>query len=182
MHQRTRNKRRGGTLVFMLGVVFVIIIFSMFFLEMHEIWNYQYSIEARAQRAVNAAVEWAMDDTYRSDGYNYMDVKEAEKVIYEYLNEDLLGIEESNANGGTKKTSRGEKLYSVKYNSVEYLGKFYDGVTKKTLAKGIEVKMTVTMYSNMYLEFGGNGLFTWDSTISSTNFRTDDNMRAGAGL
>lgn len=173
MLQKRIGKRKGGTLVFMLGIVFVIIIFAMFFLEMHKIWNYQYSIESRAQRAVNAAVEYAMDDKYRSDGYNYMDINKAKSVIYKYLKDDLA-LDSESSSGGTRKSSFGQKLYSIKYDSISY----YDG---RTSGAGIILKMTVTMYSNMSLKYGGGGTFTWESTISSTNFRVDENQRAGAG-
>ena len=64
------KRRRGATVITMLGIAFLILLFGLFFLELQTLYDYQYAIEVRGQRAVNAVVEYSMDDRLRADGYN----------------------------------------------------------------------------------------------------------------
>ncbi len=114
-----------------------------------------------------------MDDRYRSDGYNLMDVEDAASVIYDYLAEDLA-LSSTSGSGGTCYSASGNPLFSVQYNSISYR----DG--RGAHCAGIELDMTITMYSKMSLAFTGTPeLCSWRSVISSTNFRVDENERAG---
>jgi len=171
MRKRIRA-RKGSISIVLIGISFAIIVFAMFFLELHTMWNYQYSIVACAQRAVNSTVEYAMDDKYRSDGYNFMDVSKAQSLLYINLRDDLL-LNTDSPSGGTH-FSNGKKVYSISYDTPQY----YDG--KGAEGAGIVIKLHVTMYSKMSSAFGASGIFSWDSIISSTNFRTDDDLRAGS--
>ena len=172
MRKRIRA-RKGSISIVLIGISFAIIVFAMFFLELHTMWNYQYSIVACAQRAVNSTVEYAMDDRYRSDGYNFMDTVKAQDVLYKNLKNDLM-LNTDSSSGGTHYSSDGKKIYSVSYDTPQY----YDG--RGPEGAGIVIKLHVTMYSKMSSAIGASGIFSWDSIISSTNFRTDDDLRAGS--
>ena len=55
------KRRRGATVITMLGIAFLILLFGLFFLELQTLYDYQYAIEVRGQRAVNAVVEYSME-------------------------------------------------------------------------------------------------------------------------
>lgn len=152
----------------MIGVAGVIILFGMFFLEIQQLYDYQYAIEVRAQRAVNSTVEFSMDDIYRADGYNYMDIDTARVVLYENLREDLnlnLNNECVDANG--------KVLFSCDFGTPVY----YSGQENATQNAGIALTITVRMHANLGSQFSFP-YFTWTQTITSTNFRVDDGVHS----
>lgn len=157
--KKLSQQRRGGIMVMMLGVTVIIVFIAILFLEVSALYEAQYIIETRAQRALNSTVEYAMDDEWRKDGFNYMDVDVAQGVLYTNLNSDLnIGAVDA---------------YSITVSNVRfYSGNPDDGPEPA----GIELDLTVTM--NV-----AGGLFrqtvTWTQHFKSTNFRTDDNLRAG---
>lgn len=161
------RKRRGASIIIMIGVGAVILLFCLFFLELQTMFDYQYAIEVRAQRAINSTVEFAMDDRWRADGYNYMDVAVARNNLIKYLNEDL-NVDSS----GRCYDSSGNLLYRVTYGPPTY----YDG--KSGRDAGIEMDITVNMMASLGAAFGRDG-YTWTNQFSSTNFRTDNDERAG---
>lgn len=161
------RKRKGGSTLVMIGVGAVIMIFCLFFLELQTMFDVQYAIEVRAQRAINSTVEYAMDDRWRADGYNYMDVSTAQNNLIKYLNDDL-NVDSS----GRCYDSAGRLLYRVSYGAATY----YDG--KSGHDAGIEMDITVNMTAGLGSAFGKDG-YTWTNHFSSTNFRTDNDERAG---
>lgn len=161
------RRRQGGTTIIMIGVTVTIFVFALFFLELLQLYNYQYAVEVRAQRAINSCVEYAMDDNYRADGLNFMDADAAADTLFTYLNTDL------NVNSrGSCIGNNGETLYTVSYGTpVYHTGK--DGVPA-----GIEIDITVNMFAGLGRFFGWDG-YEWTNEFSSTNFRTDDDERKG---
>jgi hypothetical protein len=165
--------RSGSIAVTAIGITFVIILFAMFFMEINRVWNLQYSIETRAQRAVNSTVEYAMDDRYRSDGFNVMSVTTAADNLYKFLQEDL-NLSSASASGGTCYYSSGEKAYTVTYSNVQY-----ESGLNGTSSPSIHIDITVELYSNMFSYYVPGGSFKWTNSFESTNFRTDEDQYAG---
>ena len=104
----TKRKRRGSTTIIAVAVTFAILIFFWMFMELQQFFDAQYNVEVRCQRAVNACLEYFMDDRLRADGYNCLCVEDgttrhADKIytiqyadqngkgLYSYL-DNTLGI------------------------------------------------------------------------------------------
>lgn len=162
-----RRRRRGDTTIVIIGVAAVIMLFALFMLELQEMYDVQYAIEVRAQRAINSCVEYAMDDWLRADGYNYMDVNKAQSKLKSFLDDDL-NVDSS----GRCYDESGDLLYTVSYGTPTY----YKG--DSTHGAGIEMNITVNMRAGLGKQFGVNG-YTWTNHFESTNFRTDDDVRKG---
>lgn len=162
------KKRRGGALIVGIAISGVILLFGLFFLELQELYDYQYSVEVRAQRAVNSCVEFAMDDQYRADGFNVMDVQKARDNLERFLDEDL--------NVDSRKECRdsnGNLLYRVSYSNMEFQsGRYYPYEPR------IDVDITVYMAAGLGKAFDMDG-YTWTNHFSSVNFRTDGSYRNG---
>jgi len=144
-----------------LGIAGVILVFAMFFLELQTMYDYQYAIEVRAQRAINSCVEYAMDDDWRADGQNRMDVTVAQNMLYTFLREDL-NLDSQNR----CYDSNGALLYRVVFGTPTYS----DGASGTPA--GIEMDITVTMFAGISKRYGMDG-HTWTNHYSSTNFRID---------
>lgn len=168
---KTKSKkryRRGSTSLLGIGVAGVILLFGLFFLELQQFFDYQYAIEVRAQRAVNSLVEYAMDDRYRADGFNVMDVSKAQANLKRFLDEDL-----NVDSAGYCRDSSGKVLYKVTYHPATYVSGKITGQPA-----GVKLDITVNMKAGLGKAFGIDG-YTWTNTFSSINFRTDDDERAG---
>lgn len=165
------KRRRGSTSITAIGVCAVIVLFCLFFLELQNMFDYQYAIEVRAQRAINSTVEYCMDDQWRADGFNVMDVSKAKTELFKTLAEDL-NLSSVSASGGTCYGPDGKVLYKVKYGTPTYM----DGMRGSTT--GIRMDITVTMPSVLGSKFGTEK-YEWTNTFESTNFRVDDDQRAG---
>lgn len=173
------ERRKGSAIIVAIGVSAVIFLFGLFFLELQQFYDYQYAIEVRAQRAVNSTVEYAMDDTWRADGYNLLDCNTATARYKGYLDADL-----NVDSRGRCYDSNGRLLYQVSYGPLEFLGATtkYNKATGRSqrLATGIRIEITVTMTSGLGSAGFGSPNYSWKNTFESTNFRTDNNERAGA--
>ena len=168
------KKRRGATVITMIGIAGVILLFGLFFLELQTLYDYQYAIEVRGQRAVNAVVEYAMDDRLRADGYNLFNKAKAQGNYKQYLDANLC-VDAS----GECKDSSGHVLYSVSYGTPTY-----SEATKVGDSTGyswMAIDVTVSMPSSLGKLFG-HPSFKWTTHFKSTNFRTDNNERAGVDI
>lgn len=157
------KKRRGATVITMIGISAVILLFGLFFLELQQMFDVQYAIEVRAQRAVNSTVEYAMDDTLRADGYNYLDIPTAQQHWKTFMDRDL-NVDSS----GRCYDRNGKQIYSVVYGQPEFL---------QNPAR-MRIKITVNMAPVLGKHFGMTS-YSWINSFESTNFRTDDDERKG---
>lgn len=171
MPNYTKKKRRGAITILAIGVMFVILLFALFFLEVFEMYDTQYAIEVRAQRAINTTVEYAMDDTWRADGYNFMDKNVAQNTLFGNLNSDL----NVDSNGNCY-DENGKLIYHVEYGGITWISDHSNG-----MAEGLSIPITVTMTSGISGAYSISG-HTWTNTFESTNFRVDDDLYAGAPL
>jgi hypothetical protein len=165
-NKKPHKLRKGGATIVMIGVTAVVCAFAMLFLDILTWYDYQYTIEARIQRAINSTVEYAMDDTYRADGYNVMDVSKARNVLYDYLYSDL-GVDSF----GCKYDSNNKLVYQVTFGTPIY----------SRYPAGIEIKATVCLKVGFakYFSLNREGGITWTNSYKSTNFRTDDDSARG---
>ena len=164
------KRRRGATVITMLGIAFLILLFGLFFLELQTLYDYQYAIEVRGQRAVNAVVEYSMDDRLRADGYNLFNKAVAAGNYKEFLDNDL-NVDSS----GNCKSSAGNILYTVTYGTPNYSKPIRVG--DSVGYNWMEIDVTVSMPSSIG-KFFGHPTFSWTTHFKSENFRTDDNERA----
>ena len=162
------KKSKGATTVVLIGVTFAILLFAMFFMEIINIFNIQYAIAVKAQRALNSTLEWAIDDASRADGKNIITMNNTAvcNKLYEYLREDL-GLNYSGICYG----SDGNIAYRVTFGTVNII----NGRSAPHKAS-IQIELTVRM--NI-----GQGIWRrqwqWTNTFKSENFRTDEDARAG---
>ncbi len=165
MLNRTR-RRRGGATIIAIGIAAVILLFGMFFLDMLAMFDAHYNIGVRAQRGLNSLVEYAMDDSMRWDGYNYLDEKVARDHWKEFMDDSL------DVDSRGNHYANGKLVYSVAYGTPTiYAGSKYRDAE-------MSIKITVSLRSGLARYLGQNG-YTWTSTYRATNFRTDDNYRRG---
>lgn len=87
--KRILQKRRGDVFVFILILVFLILTLAAILSEYSRMESLHQQVEYVLQRGVNSAVEYAMLDEYRRDGYARMDSHFAEEKLYEYLHESM---------------------------------------------------------------------------------------------
>lgn len=165
-----RKKRRGAAAIKAIAACYLIMIFALFFLGILEMYDTQYSIDVRAQRAINTTVEYSMDDTWRADGYNFMDVDVAKATLINNLNTDLKVDSYGNC-----KSPSGKTIYHVDYGIPTYTSGYPSGTAS------ITIPITITMSDGISASFGVSKR-SWTSIFQSTNFRTDDNERAGEPL
>jgi len=81
--------RKGDTFVFILILVFFILTLSAILIEYFRMESLYQQVEYVLQRGVNSAVEYAMRDEYRRDGYALLDTEAAEERLYTYLHESM---------------------------------------------------------------------------------------------
>ena len=161
MHELLKNPRKGASTITVIGIAGVILLFGLFFLELQEMFDVQYAIGVRAQRSVNSIVETCIDDTWRADGYNIMDVD--------------LKVDSS----GNCYSDSGKLIYHVSYGTPEFFrGRVSDNEQKNQGDFAyMQVTVNVQMKAGLCKYFGING-YEWSNTYKSDNFRTD-NERAG---
>ena len=167
--KRQKKHRRGGTTIVMIGIIMAMMLFLLVFLETQTIYDCQYHVQASAQRAVNMTVEDAMDDEWRKDGYNYMDVDAAKRKLISNLR-DCLNLNTAN----TSTDAEGRELYKCEFENIKYSS----GQDPSHPQAGIELDMTITYYSDVGKHFNVPTI-TWTNKLKSSNFRTDDDLRAG---
>lgn len=86
------KSRRGDTFVFILILVFFILTLAAILIEYFRMESLYQQVEYVLQRGVNSAVEYAIKDEYRRDGYSLLDTEVAEEKLYEYLH-DSMGLD-----------------------------------------------------------------------------------------
>lgn len=163
--------------------MFLIMVFAMFFLELLRVYDTQYAIEVRAQRAVNMTVEAAMDDVARSDGYNIMlnynkTIPGTGRTVQATLEQNLKDCLNVDSSGNCY--SGGKLLYTCVWNTSPGSTTYTTGGVSSHNVAGIAIPITVKIRSNFGSFFGGS-FFDWNftNTYQSTNYRVDDNQRAG---
>lgn len=87
--KRTLQNRRGDTFVFIIILVFFILTLSTILIEYFRMESLYQQVEYVLQRGVNSAVENAMLDEYRRDGYARMDTDVAEETLYTYFHKSM---------------------------------------------------------------------------------------------
>ena len=87
--KRILQNRKGDTFVFVLILIFFIMSLAAILIEYFRMESLYQQVEYVLQRGVNSAVEYAMMDDYRRDGYARMDTTVAEEKLYEYLHESM---------------------------------------------------------------------------------------------
>lgn len=202
MKRFVQRSRRGSAAIVMVGVMGVIFVFFMFFLELQTFYDTQYAVEVRAQRAVNGALEYFMDDALRADGYNclcydssgndrysiqYADIRG--NGLYAFLDDALNITAWSGAKEGGAarycKDADGNIVYTVTYGERRYTqgygGPYYHNGSSPNDVASIEVDVTVEMNSWLVRAFNLSQGFQWTQTFRSTNFRTDENARVSSG-
>ncbi|KPU45068.1 hypothetical protein OXPF_15460 [Oxobacter pfennigii] len=96
------KNRRGDAFVFLLILIFFILTLAAILMEYFRMESLYQQAEYVLQRGVNSAVEYAMRDEYRRDGYLLLDTEEAQTQLYEYLH-DSMGLDaELNKYAGTQ--------------------------------------------------------------------------------
>lgn len=83
------KNRRGDTFVFILILVFFILTLAAILIEYFRMESLYQQVEYVLQRGVNGAVEYAIKDEYRRDGYALLNTEAAEEKLYEYLHESM---------------------------------------------------------------------------------------------
>lgn len=83
------KSRRGDAFVFILILVFFILSLTAILIEYFRMESLYQQVEYVLQRGVNSAVEYAMRDEYRRDGYDLLDTEAAKERLYEYLHESM---------------------------------------------------------------------------------------------
>ena len=151
---RRYTKRRCGGLILTMIIVFVVTTMSVTIGEFYRIHLLQQDIEYQLQRTVNCAVEYAMGDSYRQDKIVNLNVSEARREFYTYLQDDV-GLDSRH-----RKYKDGKLTYRLYFSSV-------DGTSNPAVltAKG-EAEA-----SSLFAFLTGD--ITIPFEISSTNYRVD---------
>lgn len=110
--RRTVHNREGDAFVFILILVFFILTLAAILIEYSRMESLYQQVEYVLQRGVNSAVEYAMMDEYRRDGYARMDTAVAEEKLYVYLHENMA------LDDGLNKYSGGAWDYQLEIESL----------------------------------------------------------------
>ena len=185
--RKCSHRRKASTTTVSLGVMFCIMVFAMFFLELLRIYDTQYAIEVRAQRAVNMTVEAAMDDLARADGYNIMlnynkQIPKTGVSVQDTLEENLkacLNLKKDST-GYYCKDSSGNVLYKCEFSTSPGYTTYLTGSKTQHDIAGIKIPIKTTLRTNLG-SFFNNYFIDWKFTnvYESTNYRVDENQRAG---
>lgn len=111
--KRILKDRKGDAFVFILILVFFIMTLAAVLIEYNRMESLYQQIEYALQRGVNSAVEYAMRDEYRRDGYILLDTAAAEETLYTYLHEDM------ELDSGLNKYVDGEWVYELEINNIQ---------------------------------------------------------------
>lgn len=153
MKRKIVKKECDGILLTMI-IVFVVVTLSVMIGEFYRIHLLQQDIEYQLQRTVNCAVEYSMGDSYRQDKIVNLDVGEAKREFYTYLQDDV-GLDSRH-----RKYKDGKLTYRLYFSSV-------DGTSNPAV---LTVKGEAEA-SSLFSFLAGN--ITIPFEISSTNYRVD---------
>ena len=153
MKRKYVKKECDGILLTMI-IVFVVVTLSVTVGEFYRIHLLQQDIEYQLQRTVNCAVEYSMGDSYRQDKIVNLDVSEAKREFYTYLQDDV-GLDSRH-----RKYKDGKLTYRLYFSSV-------DGTSNPAV---LTVKGEAEATSLFSFLTGGISI-TFE--ISSTNYRVD---------
>lgn len=78
--------KTGSSSVLVVGLIFALISIAFLIMELGSIYNNYYTVNSLLQRACNNAVEYAMDENYRSDYVSKIDGTTMILAIEENLN------------------------------------------------------------------------------------------------
>ncbi len=150
-----QNKKRADGLILTMVIVFVIITLTVTVGEFYRIHLLQQDIEYQLQRSVNCAVEFAMGDSYRQDKIVNLNVTEAKREFYKYLQIDV-GLDSRN-----RKYKNGKLSYRLYFDDVSgTINPAVFTVRGEVEAPSLFAFLTV---KNIKIPF----------EISSTNYRVD---------
>lgn len=110
--KQTLQNRKGDAFVFILILVFFILTLAAILIEYFRMESLYQQVEYVLQRGVNSAVEYAMRDDYRRDGYALMDTELTEEKLYEYLHESMA------LDSGLNKYTGEEWVYELEIESI----------------------------------------------------------------
>lgn len=153
MKKKFIKKECDGIILIMI-MVFVIITLTVTVGEFYRIHLLQQDIEYQLQRSVNCAVEYSMGDSYRQDKIVNLNISEAKRQFYTYLQEDA-GLDSRH-----RKYKGGKLSYRLYFSSV-------DGTSNPAVLK---VKGEAEATSLFAFLRGGIRI---PFEISSTNYRVD---------
>ena len=153
MKRKYVKKECDGILLTMI-IVFVVVTLSVTVGEFYRIHLLQQDIEYQLQRTVNCAVEYSMGDSYRQDKIVNLDVGEAKREFYTYLQDDV-GLDSRH-----RKYKDGKLTYRLYFSSV-------DGTSNPAV---LTVKGEAEATSLLSFLTGGISI---PFEISSTNYRVD---------
>lgn len=190
-------RRRGGTMILVIGVLLAIVAFAIFGLEMQTMFNYQYAIEVRAQRGVNSIVETCINNYYRADGYNVMTLEAytwrgkriagAEECWWEIMNDNLNINQNATRDGGKCVDANGKILYTVTYSNPKFgdgrdVYIDIDGTSTNVTAqdKVVHPIFSVDVTFRIYSGLAKGSPIDVTNTYVATNFITDETYRRGS--
>lgn len=153
MNKHVMKKECDGMLLTMI-IVFVLVTLSVTVGEFYRIHILQQEIEYQLQRTVNCAVEYAMGDSYRQDKIINLNVVEAKKQFYQYLQED------ARLDSKHRKYKNGKLSYQLHFSDV-------DGSSNPAV---LTVRGTAEA-SSLFAFLSGSIKIPFE--ISSTNYRVD---------
>ena len=110
--KRILQNRKGDAFVFIIILVFFILTLATILIEYFRMESLYQQVEYVLQRGVNSAVEYAMKDEYRRDGYALLDTEIAEEKLYEYLHESMA------LDSGMNKYAGGEWVYQLDIENI----------------------------------------------------------------
>ncbi len=110
--KRILQNRKGDAFVFIIILVFFILTLATILIEYFRMESLYQQVEYVLQRGVNSAVEYAMKDEYRRDGYALRDTEIAEEKLYEYLHESMV------LDSGMNKYAGGEWVYQLDIENI----------------------------------------------------------------
>ena len=110
--KRTLQNPKGDAFVFILILVFFILTLAAILIEYFRMESLYQQVEYVLQRGVNSAVEYAMRDDYRRDGFALMDTELAEEKLHEYLHESMA------LDSGLNKYAGDEWVYELEIESI----------------------------------------------------------------
>lgn len=105
-------KMKCNATILTMILVFFMITFIVTIGEFYRIHLLQQDIEYQLQRSVNCAVEYAMGDSYRQDKIVNLNVAEAKREFYKYLQEDV------ELDSKHRKYKNGKLVYRLYFNEV----------------------------------------------------------------
>lgn len=112
MKRKLVKKECDGIILTMI-IVFVVVTLTVTVGEFYRIHLLQQDIEYQLQRTVNCAVEYSMGDSYRQDKIVNLNVTEAKREFYTYLQEDV-GLDSRH-----RKYKNGKLSYRLYFSSVD---------------------------------------------------------------